>query len=152
MPFYIEAFERDFLIQGSRWFWLPLWVAGQMTDHLVRFKTRPQLASKGYWRPVEARGFSERLTGKLFDITVNCGLGNMAKILQRAVNCLESGRLTVDGALGPKTKAAVSGMDEEKLLAAVVAEQKAHYERGVLKNFPNARQSFMDRATWTPED
>jgi len=112
-----------------------------------------ELYHRGYWRPVEAHGFSGRLTGKLFDIAVNCGLGNMAKILQRAVNRLDHGRLSIDGSIGPKTKVAVAGLlDEGKLLAAVVAEQKAHYERGVLKKFPKARQSFMDRAAWLPED
>jgi len=41
-----EAFERDVLVQGSRWFLMPLWVAGQMLDHLVRFKTRPEMGAK----------------------------------------------------------------------------------------------------------
>ena len=37
-----ETFERDVLKQGSQWFVMPLWVAGQMADHLVRFRTRPE--------------------------------------------------------------------------------------------------------------
>lgn len=106
---------------------------------------------RNYWRPVAAHGFSDRLTGKLFDIGVNCGLGSMAKILQRAVNRLAPGSVTVDGAIGPKSRAVVAGLNEGQLLAAVVAEQKDHYERGVLKTFPDARKSFMDRAAWVPE-
>jgi len=43
---WFEAFERDILVQGSRWFWLPVWVGGQTIDHLVRFKTRPQLGTR----------------------------------------------------------------------------------------------------------
>jgi hypothetical protein len=43
---FFEAFERDLLVQGSRWFLMPLWVGGQMMDHLVRFKTRPELSGK----------------------------------------------------------------------------------------------------------
>lgn len=101
---------------------------------------------RNYWRPVAAHGFSERLTGKLFDIGVNCGLKNMAKILQLAVNRISSAGLIVDGAIGPKTKAAVAEQEESYLLNAIVAEQKTHYECGVLKDFPNARDSFMDRA------
>lgn len=42
---WFEAFERDVLAQGSRWFIMPLWVGGQMGDHTVRFATRPE-ASK----------------------------------------------------------------------------------------------------------
>ncbi len=43
---WFEAFERDVLVQGSRWFYMPLWVGGQMVDHLVRFKTRPQMGAR----------------------------------------------------------------------------------------------------------
>lgn len=43
---WFEAFERDALVQGSRWFYMPLWVGGQLTDHLVRFKTRPEMVAK----------------------------------------------------------------------------------------------------------
>lgn len=42
---WFEAFERDVLRQGSRWFLMPLWVGGQMAEHTVRFATRPE-ASK----------------------------------------------------------------------------------------------------------
>ncbi len=43
---WFEGFERDALIQGSHWFYMPLWVGGQMVDHLVRFKTRPQMGTR----------------------------------------------------------------------------------------------------------
>ena len=39
---WFEAFERDMLGQGSVWFHMPLWVGGEIEDHLVRFKTRPK--------------------------------------------------------------------------------------------------------------
>lgn len=43
---WFEAFERDLLMQGSRWFLMALWVGGQLTDHLVRFKARPESIAK----------------------------------------------------------------------------------------------------------
>ena len=39
---WFEAFERDMLGQGSVWFYMPLWVGGELENHLVRFKTRPK--------------------------------------------------------------------------------------------------------------
>ena len=43
---WFEAFERDILVQGSRWFLMPLWVGGKLIDHLVRFRSRPELSEK----------------------------------------------------------------------------------------------------------
>lgn len=42
---WFEAFERDMLGQGSTWFRMPLWVGGEIENHLVRFKTRPKAGS-----------------------------------------------------------------------------------------------------------
>lgn len=39
---WFEAFERDILKQGSRWFKMPLWIGGQMFEQKVRFATRPE--------------------------------------------------------------------------------------------------------------
>ena len=41
-----DAFERDVLDQGSKYFFMPLWVGGQLLDHLVRFATRPEMTAK----------------------------------------------------------------------------------------------------------
>lgn len=42
---WFEAFERDMLGQGTVWFNMPLWVGGEVENHLVRFKTRPKAGS-----------------------------------------------------------------------------------------------------------
>lgn len=39
---FFEAFERGVLNHGCRWFEIPLWVGGELEEHTVRFKTRPQ--------------------------------------------------------------------------------------------------------------
>lgn len=42
---WFEAFERDMLAQGSKWFEFPLWVAGSLTMHKVRFAQRPKASA-----------------------------------------------------------------------------------------------------------
>lgn len=37
-----EAFERDVLHQGCRWFRMPVWVAGELREYKVRFRGRPK--------------------------------------------------------------------------------------------------------------
>ena len=44
---WFEAFERDTLAQGSTWFKMPLWAAGQIAQQTVRFKSRPQATPIG---------------------------------------------------------------------------------------------------------
>lgn len=59
---WFEAFERDCLGQGSGWMIMPLWVGGRLTDHAVRFRERPKLASKtGGW---STYSFSLDLSGR----------------------------------------------------------------------------------------
>jgi len=43
---YFEKFERDKLNQGSKWFSFPLWIGGQLINHSVRFRERPQMVGK----------------------------------------------------------------------------------------------------------
>lgn len=42
---WLEKFERDELVQGSRWFSFPVWYAGQVHWEDCRFKTRPKAGS-----------------------------------------------------------------------------------------------------------
>lgn len=39
---FFEAFERDILRDGCRWFSLPLWVAGERKSYRVRFREKPK--------------------------------------------------------------------------------------------------------------
>ena len=43
---WFEAFERGLLRQGTRWFRMDLWVGGQMIEHRVRFRERPQQSGR----------------------------------------------------------------------------------------------------------
>lgn len=42
---WLEKFERDVIIQGSRWFLFPVWYAGEVQWEMCRFKTRPKVSS-----------------------------------------------------------------------------------------------------------
>lgn len=39
---WFEKFERDMLNQGAKWFQMPIWMAGCIETHTVRFAARPK--------------------------------------------------------------------------------------------------------------
>ena len=41
---WLEQFERNALVQGSRWFLFPVWYAGEVQWEMCRFKTRPKVS------------------------------------------------------------------------------------------------------------
>lgn len=43
---WFEAFEKITLKQGTRWFWFPLWVGGNLAMHKVRFTERLKWGEK----------------------------------------------------------------------------------------------------------
>ncbi|MBR4401339.1 MAG: hypothetical protein IKT09_06540 [Synergistes sp.] len=59
-----------------------------------------------YWNPYQWNQYGEPADMILFDISVNNGLGNMAKLAQRA--CVSLGQnIVIDGKWGSKTRAAL---------------------------------------------
>lgn len=42
---WLEKFERDTLVQGTKWFSFPVWYAGEVHWEQCRFKTRPKVSS-----------------------------------------------------------------------------------------------------------
>lgn len=41
---WLEEFERDVLVHGSKWFKFPLWYSGEVHWEKCRFKTRPKIS------------------------------------------------------------------------------------------------------------
>jgi lysozyme family protein len=108
-----------------------------------------------FYKRYEAPEIPERLADKLFDTAVNVGHGRAAAFLQSALNCLlpADSKLAVDGALGPKTRAAIGRAPLDKILSRFCAYQRAHYERWLQNKgaaFWSARESFLERAAWLP--
>lgn len=91
---------------------------------LDRAKT---LYMRDYWGAAGCPNVPDAIRFDLFDMAVNSGVRAAVKCLQRAAGCAE------DGALGPKTLAAITAMDGIKLQA----------------RFNGARLQFMtDLPTW----
>ena len=42
---WLETFEHKVLDQGTIWIKMPIWTAGRVSQHVVRFKDRPKLTS-----------------------------------------------------------------------------------------------------------
>lgn len=97
---------------------------------------------------------TDRLHMKLFDTAVNTGVGGAIRILQRALNDISSkGKITVDGALGPRTRAAMCGVSESELLAVYVEKQADYYVDIVIRNPSQIKflKGWIRRALWVPE-
>jgi lysozyme family protein len=91
-----------------------------------------------YWGPLDCSFINDQnLANKVFDIGVNQGVGESAKMLQEAVNDLQLGgsQLVVDGDIGPATIAAVNAVPGSNLLTAFRARAEARY-REIAANDP----------------
>lgn len=125
-----------------------------------RFADDPQMAELvadlyfcNFWKPFACLSETERLQIKIFDTGVNTGVGQAVKLLQRSINlvCPKAG-LKVDGALGPKTMAALKGLSESYLLSTYSSEQAAFY-RGIVERNPSQQRflkGWLRRAAWAP--
>ena len=87
----------------------------------------------------------------VFDMAVNHGPGRAIKILQKTINKAGFGPISVDGGMGPATKAACERAQEEMgayLQNAIVEERKAFYE-AIIERSPSQerfRRGWMNRA------
>lgn len=96
----------------------------------------------------------DRLMAKLFDTAVNTGVSRATKLLQESLNDLRpDAGLALDGALGPKTRAALCGLSEEAVLMIFVEKQSAFYQSIVQKNPSQAKflKGWLRRAAWLPD-
>ncbi len=87
----------------------------------------------------------------VMDMAVNHGPGRAIKILQKTINKAGFGPISVDGGMGPATKAAAERAQEEMgnyFQNALVEERKAFYEAIMAKNPSQERfrNGWMRRA------
>ena len=71
---------------------------------------------RDYWDKNKVDEMPEQLKHIYFDMCVNQGRGRAVKILQRAANAKGAG-LKVDGGMGPKTLAAMKGVELDRVRA-----------------------------------
>lgn len=105
------------------------WVGHPVDEKAMRNLSVEAVASlykRKYWDAVRGDDLPQGLDYIMFDTAVNSGPGRAIKFLQ---SCLG---MTADGALGPKTMAAVKAADPKKLLDAY-----AKYRLSFLQDLPN---------------
>ena len=75
-----------------------------------------EIYKEHYWDRNKVESLSEELRHIYFDMCVNQGRGRAVKILQRAANG-KGANLKVDGGMGPKTIAAMDGVELDRVRA-----------------------------------
>ncbi len=95
------------------------WVPADVTVKTLTVEHARIIYKKGYWDPIRGDLLPEPLDLILFDAAINHGPGGATKLLQEALNSILAGTsLVVDGALGPKTFAALVKLLENDMRLA----------------------------------
>lgn len=89
-----------------------------------------------FWDPYDLDTMPQSVALCWFDMNVNHGAGNAAKVLQRACNRCDFTvpKLDVDGKPGPKTKTALRHMGNVDGIVAITLERQAFYDRIIANN------------------
>ena len=75
-----------------------------------------EIYKEHYWDKNKVESLSEELRHIYFDMCVNQGRGRAVKILQQSANA-KGANLKVDGGMGPKTIAAMDGVELQRVRA-----------------------------------
>jgi lysozyme family protein len=112
-----------------------------------------QIFKLNYWHPLDGTPeLPDLVKQKVFDTFVNMGLPNAIKILQRALNALGE-QLKIDGKLGPLSRKAALGYQEDMILKQYSRYQTIYYESLIAKKpkYAKFRAAWMRRAAWIPK-
>jgi lysozyme family protein len=85
------------------------WIPANVTIKNIKLDHAKTIYKKGYWDVIKADSLPDPLDLIVFDMAVNHGPSTAVKLLQQSLNSiLKAGsNLAIDGAMGPKTIAAV---------------------------------------------
>lgn len=72
---------------------------------------------RDFWRPLKADQLPYGVAYQLLDFSINSGIGNAVKALQRAIG------VTADGVFGPVSLAALQKKSESDLIMLILAER-----------------------------
>lgn len=97
-----------------------------------------------YWDAVRADELKPGVDLLAFDMAVNKGVGRAAKLMQRAAGVAE------DGALGPKSMAAINALDAADFIAKVSEARRDFYKS--LKTFPTFGKGWLRRVDETEKE
>lgn len=101
------------------------WVGHPVGEKEMRELTPATVApmyKKKYWDAVKADELPTGLDYLMFDFAINAGPGRAAKTMQKAIGT------TPDGAIGPKTMAALKAADPADLIAKFSMEKELFYK------------------------
>lgn len=103
-----------------------------------------------WWDRYDYGRFDLEVGVKLFDLSVNMGHFQAAKLLQRGVAAAEGPRLADDGKVGPRTIQAVASCDAHLLRVAMRSEAAGFYRGLVTANADRAvfLAGWLNRAYW----
>lgn len=116
------------------------WVGRESNEKEMRSLTPEMvepLYKRKYWDACKCDDLPEGLDYLVFDFAVNAGPGRSIKILQTAVGT------TPDGAIGPKTLAAVRAIDPHELIEKFSVAKTEFYES--LPTFPTFGRGWLNR-------
>lgn len=116
------------------------YVGHQVDEATMRGLTREKVApfyKARYWDKVRGDDLPAGVDHAVFDYAVNSGTGRAAKALQAAVG------VPADGAIGPKTLAAVAAADAEELVEAICRGRLAFLQ--ALPTFPTFGKGWTRR-------
>lgn len=97
-----------------------------------------------YWDAVRADELKPGVDLLAFDMAVNKGVGRAAKLMQRGAG------VTEDGALGPKSMAAINALDAADFIAKVSEARRDFYKS--LKTFPTFGKGWLRRVDETEKE
>ena len=97
-----------------------------------------------YWDAVRADELKPGVDLLAFDMAVNKGVGRAARLMQRAAGVAE------DGALGPKSMAAINALDAADFIAKVSEARRDFYKS--LKTFPTFGKGWLRRVDETEKE
>ena len=106
----------------------------------MRSMTREQareIYRVAFWQRVRGDEYDPAIGFQLFDAAVNHGIGNAARMLQRAVGVVD------DGAIGNVTLAAINAKDKNDVVLSFNAERLEFYT--ALSTFPTFGKGWVRR-------
>lgn len=101
---------------------------------------------KNFWDVMKLDAITDQqLANSVYDFGVNSGTGRASKFLQEASNETGLVNLTVDGAIGNKTIAAVNSLNAQNVHANYNRRRKAFYESIAKGNQKQFLKSWLSR-------
>ena len=111
-----------------------------------------ELFKKHFWDKLQLDALPKLTAIVTYDAAVNTGRGQAVKFLQRACNLIGGEQLSVDGALGPKTRrsAELIALLADRSLAELCIQERAAFHNMLCDNspYPDGRDFRPFRRGW----